>query len=486
MEPWHEPAEAPGPYGGGVTAPTLSSFVVVANRLPVDQVTNDDGETSWRTSPGGLVTALEPVMRQQDGVWIGWAGIPDEFVAPFQADGLQLIPVDLTARDVEEYYEGFSNTTLWPLYHDAIVTPRYRREWWDAYVRVNRAFAETAAAYAAQGAVVWVQDYQLQLVPAMLRAVRPDLRIGFFLHIPFPPTELFAQLPWRRQIIDGLLGADLVGFQRPGAAANFSRLARQLVGARTQGDYVRLTDGRWVQVGAFPISIETATLEKLAAASETVKRAAEIRADLGEPRWVLFGVDRLDYTKGIRQRLRAFEELLRDGRLEPGEAVFVQVASPSRDRVDEYRALREDIEMLVGRINGAHGQIGYQPIHYFHTSYGREEMTALFRSADVMVVTPLRDGMNLVAKEYVACCVDDEGALVLSEFAGAADELSSAYLVNPYDLDGLKATLLTAMRASPQEKRRRMRTMRRQVKRHDVAQWAQEFLSALGRPDEKD
>ena len=197
---------------------------------------------------------------------------------------------------------------------------------------------------------------------------------------------------------------------------------------------------------------------------ETVKRAAEIRADLGEPRWVLFGVDRLDYTKGIRQRLRAFEELLRDGHLEPGGQSSSR--SPPRAVIESTStgALREDIEMLVGRINGAHGQIGYQPIHYFHTSYGREEMTALFRAADVMVVTPLRDGMNLVAKEYVACRIDDEGALVLSEFAGAADELSSAYLVNPYDLDGLKATLLTAMRASPQEERRRMRTMRRQVK----------------------
>ncbi len=466
----------------GVTASVLSRFVVVANRLPVDQVTDDDGQTAWRTSPGGLVTALEPVMRGQDGVWIGWAGIPDEAMAPFQADGLQLVPVDLSAREIEEYYEGFSNATLWPLYHDAIVTPRYRREWWDAYVRVNRTFAETTASYAAQQAVVWVQDYQLQLVPAMLREMRPDLRIGFFLHIPLPPVELFVQLPWRQQIIDGLLGADLVGFQRPGAAANFSRLARHLVGARTQGDYVRTTGGRSVQVGAFPISIETETLEKLAGASETVKRAAEIRADLGEPRRVLFGVDRLDYTKGIRQRLRAFGELLRDGNIEPGEAVFVQVASPSRDRVDEYRALRDDIEMLVGRINGAHGQIGYQPVHYFHTSYGREEMAALFRAADVMVVTPLRDGMNLVAKEYVACRVDDEGALVLSEFAGAADELSSAYLVNPYDLEGLKSTLLRAMTASPPEARRRMRAMRRQVKRHDVDQWAQDFLTALGRP----
>jgi trehalose 6-phosphate synthase len=313
----------------------------------------------------------------------------------------------------------------------------------------------------------------------MLRAARPDVRIGFFLHIPFPPVELFAQLPWRRQVVEGLLGADLVGFQRPGGAANFARLARRLLSVPARSNRIELPDGRTVRTGAYPISIDTGSMSWLARSAATRRRAEEIRAELGDPRYVLFGVDRLDYTKGIRQRLRAFSELLRDGRLEPGEAVLVQVASPSRERVEDYRTLRDEIERLVGRINGTYGSIGYQPVHYFHTSYDREELAALFRAADLMVVTPLRDGMNLVAKEYVACRVDGGGALLLSEFAGAADELTSAWLVNPHDLDGLKLTMLAALRASPEEAKARMRTMRRQVARNDVQRWARHFLAEL-------
>ena len=329
--------------------------------------------------------------------------------------------------------------------------------------------------------MVWVQDYQLQLVPAMSRARRPDLRIGFFLHIPFPPAELFQQLPWRRQIIEGLLGADLVGFQLLGGAANFTRLVRQRVGYTTHRGTVDLPDGRTVTVGPYPISIDASGLEELARRPETEQRARQIRADLGDPRHLLVGVDRLDYTKGMPQRLRAFGELLRDGRIDVEEAAFVQVATPSRERVDQYRVLRDDIERLVGRINGDLGRIGQPPITYLHTSYPREEMAALYRAADVMVVTPLRDGMNLVAKEYVACRYTEDGALVLSEFAGAADELRQAYLVNPYEINGLKAALLDAMHANPRELVRRMRAMRRQVAANDISRWASRFLDELRR-----
>ncbi|MET0928176.1 MAG: trehalose-6-phosphate synthase, partial [Aeromicrobium sp.] len=206
-----------------------ADFVVIANRLPVDRVTAPNGDTMWRTSPGGLVTALEPVMVRNGGAWIGWHGAADEKVKPFDQNGMHLVPVPLSEDEVAEYYEGFSNATLWPLYHDVVAPPEFHREWWDSYVRVNRRFAEKAAEVANEGAVVWVQDYQLQLVPTMLRELRPDLRIGFFLHIPVPPTELFQQLPWRREILEGLLGADLVGFQMPGAAQNFVRLVRQRV-----------------------------------------------------------------------------------------------------------------------------------------------------------------------------------------------------------------------------------------------------------------
>src|SRR5690348_372768 len=252
-------------------------------------------------------------MRAHDGAWVGWAGGTDSDSEPFEQDEMTLVPVPLSAQEVEEYYEGFSNATLWPLYHDVVAPPEFHREWWDSYVRVNHRFAQKAAKIAKKNATVWVQDYQLQLVPTMLRELRPDLRIGFFLHIPFPPAELFQQLPWRRQLLEGLLGADVVGFQRPGASANFVRLVRQRVGHKTHRDIVYLPDGRTVTADSFPISIDVEGLEELARSEAVQQRAKELREQLGDPKHVLLGVDRLDYTKGIYARLRAYAELLDEG-----------------------------------------------------------------------------------------------------------------------------------------------------------------------------
>jgi trehalose 6-phosphate synthase len=453
--------------------------VIVANRLPVDRVTESDGTPGWRKSPGGLVTALEPVMRQNDGAWIGWPGNTDEEVEPFVDEGLSLVPVSMSPDEVEEFYEGFSNGTLWPLYHDLVAKPEFHREWWDSYVEVNQRFADKAAELANEDALVWVHDYQMQLVPQMLRSLRPDLRIGFYLHIPFPPAELFQQLPWRRQLLEGLLGADLVGFQLPGGAANFVRLVRQRVGHKTHRDLVYLPDGRTVRAAAFPISIDAKGFEELAQTPEVTARAKEIRSALGDPRKIFLGVDRLDYTKGIYARLRAYAELLQDGQFDVEDAVFVQVAVPSREQVEEYKILRDEIDRLVGRINGDLGRIGRPAISYLHSSYPREEMAALYRAADIMVVTPYRDGMNLVAKEYVASQYDDAGALVLSEFAGAADELRQAWLINPYDINGMKSALLEAYQAEEKELTRRMRAMRKTVRNNDVAAWADSFMTAL-------
>jgi trehalose 6-phosphate synthase len=462
-----------------VSSPGSADLVIVANRLPVDRVTDDDGTPGWRTSPGGLVTALEPVLRANDGTWIGWPGGEEQDLEPFEFDGLDLVPMTMSAEEVENFYEGFSNATLWPLYHDVVAKPEFHREWWDSYVAVNRRFAAKAAEVASEGATVWVHDYQLQLVPQMLRDQRPDLRIGFYLHIPFPPAELFQQLPWRRQILEGLLGADLVGFQLTGGSQNFVRLVRQRVGHKTHRDLIYLPDGRTVRAKAFPISIDAAGFEELARSESVGTRAGEIREALGNPRTVFLGIDRLDYTKGIIARLRAFGELIEDGHLDVEDAVFVQVATPSRERVEQYRILRDEIDRLVGHINGDLGKIGRPAVSYLHASHPREEMAALYRAADVMVVTPYRDGMNLVAKEYVACRFDNDGALVLSEFAGAADELRQAWLINPYDINGMKSALLEASRAQSRDLTRRMRAMRRTVIQHDVAAWADSFLEDL-------
>ncbi|OZM70937.1 trehalose-6-phosphate synthase [Amycolatopsis antarctica] len=465
-----------------------AEFVVVANRLPVDLERSADGSQRWTQSPGGLVSALEPFLRSRKGAWVGWPGVPDVEVDEFTDEGLVLHPVTLSSDEVRDYYEGFSNATLWPLYHDVVARPVFDRGWYDSYVTVNRRFAEASAKVAGKGATVWVQDYQLQLVPSMLRELRPDLRIGFFLHIPFPPVELFMQMPWRAEIVRGLIGADLVGFHRPGGAQNFLWLARQLiglepsrgaVGVRSRPGVVQVGD-RTVRVGAFPISIDASGLDELSRSEETLKRTAQVRADLGNPKTVLLGVDRLDYTKGIDLRLEAFHEMLREGRVKPEDVTFVQLATPSRERVEHYQRMRGDIEQMVGRINGEFARVGHPVVHYLHQSVNRAELAAFFSAADVMVVTPLRDGMNLVCKEYVACRHDLGGALVLSEFAGAAAELSSAFLVNPHDLDGVKNALHAAITLDPAEGRRRMRALRRQVLTHDVDRWARSFLEALG------
>ncbi|HLU58963.1 MAG TPA: trehalose-6-phosphate synthase [Pseudonocardia sp.] len=460
-----------------------ADFVVVANRLPVDLEKLPDGSQRWKRSPGGLVTALEPMLRSRDGAWVGWPGLPDVDVEPLVEDGLYLHPVRLSAKDVEEYYEGFSNATLWPLYHDVVAPPAFHRHWWQTYVRVNQRFAEVTAEVAAEGATVWVQDYQLQLLPAALRELRPDLRIGFFLHIPFPPTELFMQLPWRRRIVEGLLGADLVGFHTPGGARNFRWLATRLAGATPgHGRTEVVFEGRTVKLGAFPISIDSGNLDRLSRTPEVLERAKQIRSELGDPERIVLGVDRLDYTKGIDVRLRAFEELLEEGRVSAEDTVMIQLATPSRERVEHYQKMRADIEQAVGRINGEYARVGHPAVHYLHQSLPREELVAFFVAADVMLVTPLRDGMNLVAKEYVACRHDGGGALVLSEFAGAALELKDALLVNPHDTDGVKNALYHALTMPSEEGRRRMRALRRQVLTHDVDRWARTFLDALGLP----
>lgn len=470
-------------------------LVIVANRLPVEAVIDGAGNTEWKISPGGLVAAVEPIFRDRKGIWIGWNGHyvnPDDPPLPPMPEldetrNYRLAEVPLKRSDVELYYDGFSNAALWPLYHDAIATPVYHRHQFDAYRRVNMLFAQAAARAAAPGATVWVHDYQLQLVPAMLRSLRPDLRIGFFLHIPFPAPDLFLQLPWRRPIVLGMLGADLVGFQTTGGARNFLAVTERLLGWPAKGDVVEVPGvhggRRDAKVGAFAVSIDVERIDRLARSPETAERSAKLRADLGSPRTVLLGVDRLDYTKGIDVRMRAYTELLTEKRLDPTETVLVQVATPSRENVDEYQRIRDDVELIVGHANGSLGQIGAPAIHYVRNSLPLEELVALYRTADIMLVTPLRDGMNLVCKEYVASRVDGDGALVLSEFTGAARELPQSWLVNPYDADGVKEAVVAAATASPAERQRRMRAMRTHLSQHDVQRWAREFLEQLSAPE---
>lgn len=454
-------------------------LVIAANRLPVDRV-REGNRSVWRRSPGGLVTAMESVMSGRDGAWIGWSGVPGKAPAAFEQDDMSLHPIALSADEITDYYEGFSNGSLWPLYHDVIVQPAFRRRWQAAYEKVNHRFAEVAADLAAKNATVWVHDYQLQQVPQFLRELRPDVRIGWFNHIPFPPVELFMQLPARDALLHGLLGADFLGFQRRTDAQNFLRACRQLLGddVVVRADLVQTADGQVCRAAAVPISIDTRGMAKLAATPKVRERAAEIREQLGNPEKLLLGVDRLDYTKGIRHRLKALEEMYREGSLDGARTKFIQVATPSRERLEAYQHIKSEVEQTVGRINGEHSNFGAPPVTYLHRSFPREEMAAMFVAADVMLVTPLRDGMNLVAKEYVAAH-DHSGALVLSEFTGAATELKQSYLCNPHDIERTKRTITRAIEAPVEERQRRMRAMHRQVLRHDVRHWAERFLSNL-------
>lgn len=433
------------------TASGDNSFVVVANRLPVDRT-----ESGWQASPGGLVAALAPVLRRHSGCWVGWPGEPGMHVDPFEFDGISLRPVDLSQWDYENFYEGFSNSTLWPLYHNLIAPPQYVPAWWEAYTVVNQTFADAAAEAAAEGATVWVQDYQLQLVPGLLKAARPDLTVGFFLHIPFPSPDLFRQLPWREEITRGLEACDLVGFQREEDESNF----------RT------LLPGDGPATGAFPISIDPESIHPGPAAE-----VEQLRERLGNPRTVMLGVDRMDYTKGILQRLLAVEAMLERGELD--DVAVVQLATPSRERIEQYQHTRREVEEAVGRINGRFGSVGRPVIHYVHRPVPKDQLGTYYAAADVMLVTPFKDGMNLVAKEYVSCHPGGDGALVLSEFAGAAVELHKAHLCNPFDLDSIQDAIRGAVDGDPKTNRAAMLAMHQQVLDNDVTRWAQRFLEAL-------
>jgi trehalose 6-phosphate synthase len=461
---------------------------VVSNRLPFAFRRDDDGR--WRADPGGggLVTALLPVLRHRGGVWIGWAGATEsdaeldaELDAVGSEAGYRLQTVSLTAEEVRNFYEGFSNEVIWPLFHDMQMLCNFDLDYWRTYCEVNRKYAQAVHASVSGNDFVWVHDYHLMNVAAELRPLRGDLRIGFFLHIPFPSPDIYLKLPWRGQIIEALLQYDLVGFQTARDRRNFLQCVRALVkGARIEGrgQVVEVVArGRSVRVGYFPISIDFNAFMKQAATAETAARARELHQLLPKRKLIL-GIDRLDYTKGIPLRLQAFHNTLkRYGELRE-RVSLIQVVVPSREHIPDYRELRTQIEQLVGKINGDFGDPGgWVPVWYVYRSLSRLDLLAYYRAADIALVTPLRDGMNLVAKEYCACSIEEDCVLVLSEFAGAAAQLArSALLVNPYDVEGVTDALYRAYSMGKEERRARMKRLRRSILRQDVFWWVDTFL----------
>jgi len=459
----------------------MTRLLIVSNRLPLTAKV-EQGAVSLTRSAGGLATALRGPHEKHDALWIGWPGdvsrLTDEQrrTVDEQLAAARTVPVHLSPQQIARYYDGFSNGVLWPLFHYLVdkVQLDARRDF-HVYTEVNQIFANKVVEQYREGDSIWVHDYQLALVPQMLRERLPNARIGFFLHIPFPSSEVFRVLPWREQVLRGLLGADLLGFHTASFRHNFAYSAARVLGIEPDFDVVHHED-RHVRLGVYPISIDVTELEDLARTEAVESEMKRFRED---PRLLVLGVDRFDYTKGIPRRLLGFERFLERSGEYRKKVRFVQIAVPTREKVDAYAELRRSANELVGRINGQFGGVNGVPIHFLHRAIAPEQLVALYRAADVMLVTPLRDGMNLVAKEFVASRIDDDGALVLSEFAGAADELSQAILVNPYDLDAIASSIHHALTMSPSERRARMRAMRGYLRAHDVHAWAQSFLDDL-------
>ena len=465
----------------------MSRLIIVSNRLPVT-VHARDGRAVVRPSAGGLATGLRGPHESSEGLWIGWPGDLSGLDAATAVEvrerltELRTVPVELSPVEQSVFYDHISNSVLWPICHDRVDQLPLRVEGWETYEAVNARFADAVVAHYRAGDVIWVHDYQLLRLPALLRERLPGARIGFFLHIPFPNPEIFFTLSKREWLVEGMMGADVVGFHTRRYRGHFTATLRRLFGLEMEADGTIGWEGRRVALGIFPMGVDAAGFAERATSPEVASERMKLRGAHGR---LLLGIDRLDYSKGVPRRLLALERLLE---LHPewrGHVRLVQVSVPSRDEVGAYRRFKREVDALVGRINGAHSTPSWTPVSYIYRSIPDTTLLALYGAADVMLVTPVRDGMNLVAKEFVACRSDEDGVLVLSEFAGAADELTDAVLVNPYDVDALAESLHQALLMPGPERRRRMRALRSQVFANDVHRWVGAFLSTLEarRPD---
>jgi trehalose 6-phosphate synthase/phosphatase len=460
----------------------MPRLLLVSNRLPVTVKVEKDSVSVVR-SAGGLATGLSRPHERSGGEWLGWPGDVSRLTEAQRAQveaqlaGLRCVPLYLSASELSRYYEGYSNRVLWPLCHYMVDRiPRQDRDW-EVYRKVNERFADLVVRRYQPGDTIWVHDYQLMLVPGMLRQRLPDARIGYFHHIPFPSSEIFSTLPRRHELLKGLLGADLIGFHTVSYVRHFSGSLLRQLGVDTDIDRV-IWDGREVRVGAFPMGIDAAAFDSLAHDPGVLEEVATLRRK-AEGQRILLGIDRLDYTKGIPPRLLAVQRVLEREPAWRGRLRFIQVAVPSRTQVEDYATYREQVNELVGRINGQYGGVHNVPVHYLYRSFNEKQLVGLYRAADVMLVTPVRDGMNLVAKEFCAARPDEDGVLVLSEFAGAAAEMSSALIVNAFDVESMADAIEEALEMSEDERRKRMRALREGVKTHDVHWWTSSFLNRL-------
>ncbi|CAM3240091.1 alpha,alpha-trehalose-phosphate synthase (UDP-forming) [Rhodothermus bifroesti] len=449
-------------------------LIVAANRAPL-RYTADEG---WLPAIGGLATALLPVLQAQGGAWVAMkdqADLPE--LQPYPKDNPDFVVhyVPLSTREREQYYNGMANRMLWPLCHYMVHHLRLRRSYMEAYRAVNQRFATTVIQSYQPGDVIWVHDYHLMLVPGLVRRAVPEAVIAHFWHIPWPAMEVYRILPWSRELLQGMLACQVVGFHVEEYVENFLESARYLLGARIEGNRV-LWEGREVRVEAHPLGVDIAHFEQMAQSEAVQQKAQQLREEIGTE-WLMLGVDRLDYTKGIRARLLAFERFLEMYPEYHGRVSFYQVATPSRTQVTSYQQLKREVDEVVGRINGQFGRVDWTPVHYRYRTYTQEELCVFYRAADVACITPLRDGMNLVAQEFIAA--SQGGTLILSELTGASHVLREAVLVNPYDVDGLASAMRMALEMPIEERMERFRCLKRSVQALDVHRWAARFFETF-------
>lgn len=464
-------------------------LVIVSNRLPISFEKNGE-ELKVKASSGGLISALEPLLKKNGGVWVGNAGTEESgeteelLRKESQQQDYEYVPVFLTKDEQLNFYEGFANEVVWPLFHDLQSRCNFDPKYWDYFLRVNKKFADATAKVAKKGDPIWIHDYQLMHVGSWLRERIPKAKIYFFLHIPFPSPDIFSKLPWRKEVLEGLLAYDVVGLQTERDLRNFLACLRSYVphisiSRRGELHAIRRDSGETL-IGAFPIGIDFDSFSDTAASPEVEERTTQLKMSLIEVKTIL-GIDRLDYTKGILERIKGFSSLLRRYPELRRRTSLIQVAVPSRENIAGYQQLKEEIQRIVTQVNGEYGEPGWVPINYMYRSIAKTELLSLYRVADVALVTPLKDGMNLIAKEYCAARIDKQGVLVLSEFAGAAAELrNGAILVNPYDELGLAEAMYAALTMMKSEQRRRMLRLRTQIRRSNVHHWVERFLSAAG------
>lgn len=462
----------------------MNKIIFVSNRLPVTIKRDQNNELEAIASGGGLVTALSTFEKMSEKVWIGWPGVLDKRNKSENDEIKELLkqydyrPVSLNSKQIKEYYEGFCNETIWPLFHYFVQYAIYEKTFWDTYRSVNQKFCDAVLKEARHDSIIWIHDYHLLLLPNMIRQKLPDARIGFFLHIPFPSSEIFRLIPWCREIIDGLLGSDVIGFHTFDYVRHFAESVRRIVGIEhTLGQFT--LGSRAVRVDTFPMGIDYNKFSKSPSEPVVKEKISKLKKEIGGDYKVILSIDRLDYTKGIPNRLQAIEHFLDNNPGYKQKVIFIVVAVPSRTEVEHYKKLKQNVEYLTGKINGKHGSIGWTPIWYLYRSFEFDDLIALYSIADILYITPIRDGMNLVAKEYVATKNDGNGVLILGEMAGTAKELGEAIIINPNDIEKTSNALKKALEMHINDKTARMKSMQKRLKRYDIKKWTNDFMDRL-------